>query len=160
MFKINSFKNFLATIASLIIFMSPVMVMSATVTQIVPCNPSFSGGSSSSSGSNSSSASGGNLSDECGWEQLVKMGQNIIDYSVILMAILSVIGIAYAGFLYITAQGNGSQISKAHGIFTKIIWGIVFVLGAWLIVNTILKGLEYGQNGFKSFLIQIGSNIS
>lgn len=107
---------------------------------IVPCNPQYSDGTSS-------------LTDPCGWEQLVKLGQNILDYAIVLMAILSVVGIAYAGFLYLSSGGDGGKIKKAHGIFAKIIWGIIFVLGAYLIVKTLLTGLGYGQNGFESFLI-------
>ncbi len=125
-------------------------ISNAAATGLVPCNPTFSG--------TSGSTANADLTDPCGWEQLVALGQNILNYAIVLMAILSVAGIAYAGFLYVTAMGDSSKIKKAHGIFTKIIWGIFFVLGAYLIVNTLLKGLGFNENKdatgwFQSFLI-------
>lgn len=121
-------------------------ISNAAATGLVPCNPTY-GGSATA-----------DLTDPCGWEQLVALGQNILNYAIVLMAILSVAGIAYAGFLYVTAMGDSGKIKKAHGIFTKIIWGIFFVLGAYLIVNTLLKGLGFNENKdasgwFQSFLI-------
>lgn len=83
----------------------------------------------------------------CGWNDLMEMGQNIMYFAIYLMTICAVVAIAYAGFLYASAGGSDSQISKAHGIFTKVIWGIFFVLGAWLIVQTILTLLGV-QDGF------------
>lgn len=143
-FLSKKYKKIISIIFAVVVLISPSLAKADF--SIVPCNPKF---------YSNSDVKGVNLSDDCGWEQLVAMGQNVINYSVVLMAILSVIGIAYAGFLYVTANGNSGQITKAHGIFIKIIWGIIFVLGAWLIVNTILKGLGYGKGedtSYKSFL--------
>lgn len=84
--------------------------------------------------------------DKCGWEQLIEMGQNIINAAVYLVAILSVISIAYAGYLYVTSGGSDSQIKKAHEVFGKVIWGIFLTLGAWLIVHEVLKYLGVGDS--------------
>ena len=83
---------------------------------------------------------------ECGWADLIRMGQNIIDDGVYLVAIFSVISITYAGYLYATAAGSDSQIKKAHEVFTKVIWGIFITLGAWIIVNEVLKLLGVGKD--------------
>lgn len=53
----------------------------------------------------------------------------------------SVIVIAYAGFLYLTSGGNQPQLYRAHGMFTKVALGIVWVLAAWLIVTLITNAL-------------------
>lgn len=78
----------------------------------------------------------------CGWNDLVKMGQNIIQDAVVLVAMAAVISITYAGYLYATAGGNEGQIKKAHEVFSKVVWGIFLTLGAWLIVYSILDWME------------------
>jgi hypothetical protein len=42
-----------------------------------------------------------------------------------------------AGFLYMTSGGNQGQLDRAHGMFAKPLWGIFWVLGAWLVVTLI-----------------------
>ncbi len=75
----------------------------------------------------------------CGWNEIVFLGQNFLHIALYLASIAVVVSITYAGWLYITSQGNSSQISKAHGIFTKVAIGLFFMLGAWLIVSEVLK---------------------
>jgi hypothetical protein len=84
---------------------------------------------------------------DCKWEDLIALGQNIIDDAVVLVGIVSVISITYAGYLYATAGGNDSQISKAHAVFEKVMWGIFLTLGAWLLVYQMLKWLDV-KDGF------------
>ncbi len=79
----------------------------------------------------------GRTINACGYQDLIKLGINIMNFAIYLMAILAVISFVYAGFLYMSSAGNQSQISKAHGIFTKVALGIFFTLGAWLIVHQI-----------------------
>ncbi len=137
------FNSAIFAILTLSLFIIPFGLLEAATSGIVPCNPTF----------NASDSTGvAALTDNCGWEQLIALGQNILNYAIVLMALLSVVGIAYAGFLYMSSGGDSGKIKKAHGIFTKIIWGMVFVLGAYLIVKTLLAGLGYGQNGFTSIL--------
>lgn len=83
---------------------------------------------------------------ECGWEELVKLGSNIMRFGIYLLSILSVIGIVYAGWLYISSEGSDGKISKAHDVFTKIVWGIFFTLAAWLIVNSVLTWLGVSED--------------
>ncbi len=78
----------------------------------------------------------------CGWQDLVLMGQNIIQDAVVFVGMAAVVSIAYAGYLYATAGGNDGQIKKAHQVFEKVIWGIFLTLGAWLIVYSILDWLD------------------
>jgi hypothetical protein len=54
---------------------------------------------------------------------------------------VAVISFSYAGFLYLTSQGNPGQISKAHGIFKTTAIGFLIVLSAWLIVYAITGSL-------------------
>lgn len=61
----------------------------------------------------------------------------IVKFLVSIGIALSAIGFAWAGFLYITAGGNSSQIAKAHQVFKKILIGFLLAIGAFLIVDLI-----------------------
>jgi hypothetical protein len=88
---------------------------------------------------------GGN-NGACGYDDLIKLGQNVLTWSIYLVALCSVAAIAYAGFLYLTSGGDSGKISKAHGIFITVIWGIVITLGAYLIVKSVLGWLGVKQD--------------
>lgn len=45
----------------------------------------------------------------------------------------------WAGFKYITAADNPGQIKEAHQIIWNVIIGFVFLLGSWVVVDTIMK---------------------
>ena len=77
----------------------------------------------------------------CNFNGLVQLASNIIDFIIYMSVSVSAIMFAYAGFLYITAQGETGKISTAHSIFKNVGLGLVFVLGAWLIVKAVLTGL-------------------
>ena len=59
-----------------------------------------------------------------------------------LAAVLAVVALVWAGFLYITATEDESQIDQAK----KIIWvttiGIVLIIGSYAIVNTLLQAVQ------------------
>ena len=83
----------------------------------------------------------GTLENPCGWEQLIVLANNILKFFLYISVPIAAIAFAYAGWLYLSARGDHSQISKAHEIFLNVAIGLVFVLTAWLIVDLILKGL-------------------
>ncbi len=51
--------------------------------------------------------------------------------------IVAAIMIIYAGFLYVTAGGNETQIKKAHDALLYGVIGAAILLGAWVISNAI-----------------------
>lgn len=83
----------------------------------------------------------GNIKVTCGWEQLMKMGQNIIRNAIYLAAMAAVVSMVYAGYLYMTSGDNAGARKTANGIFGNVIKGIFFTMAAWLLVATILKFL-------------------
>lgn len=92
--------------------------------QIVPCNGS-----------------------DCDWGSLIQLAQNILNFIVKISIIITAVMFAYAGFLYFSDGGSSKNVSQAHGIFAHVVIGLVIVLVAWLVVNTILdvltgKGLD------------------
>ena len=51
--------------------------------------------------------------------------------------VVAVVMIMYAGFMYVTAAGNESQVKKAHD---ALLWGVIgaaILLGAWVISEAI-----------------------
>jgi hypothetical protein len=80
--------------------------------------------------------------DSCGYFDLVDLIQNIVNYMIILMTFAATLLFVYAGWLYLTSGGNPGKKSQANRIFKQVGIGIVIVLSAWIIINTIVSGLE------------------
>src|SRR3989344_5583140 len=78
---------------------------------------------------------------DCDFPKLILLGQNIINYLILLSIPLAAVAFAYCGFLFLTAAGNESQIKKAKGIGWHVLWGFLAVLSAWLIVYFITQAL-------------------
>ena len=45
--------------------------------------------------------------------------------------------IVYAGFLYVSARGNATQLEKAHKNLLYVIIGAILILGAWVLATLI-----------------------
>lgn len=122
--KIFALTPFFASILILTaIFVLPVLVSAQEPASIVP------------------TTCGGKNQPECGFEHLMLLAKNIMNFLITVSIPLAAIAFAYAGYLMLTAAGSESQISHAREIFTKVLIGFVFVLGAWLIVWTITTTL-------------------
>lgn len=85
---------------------------------------------------------------ECSWPELLILSNEVMKFCVYLAFTFGVISIAYAGWLMLTSGGNSSQISKAKGIFGKVIIGIIITICAYLFVQMLLKllGLPDGYS--------------
>jgi flagellar biosynthesis protein FlhB len=88
---------------------------------------------------------GGEFTDSCGMCHIVQLIQNILSFLVTISVVVATLMFIYAGFLYMTAGGSADKIKAATKIFTNVFIGFVFVLGAFLIVDTIMKTL-YNPN--------------
>jgi hypothetical protein len=82
----------------------------------------------------------------CNFSSLITLANTIIEVLIILGTTVFSIMFMYAGFLYLTANGNTGQISKAHGLFWNTIIGFVIMLLAWALIDFILMVLVKGQN--------------
>jgi hypothetical protein len=82
----------------------------------------------------------------CKCSDLVQLAQNIINTSVFMFIFFAAIMFAYAGFLYLTNEAVGMQ-QKAKGIFSHVIGGLIILLSAWLIVDTLMKSVLGGSFG-------------
>jgi len=66
----------------------------------------------------------------------------IIEVILIFAIPIVVLFIMYAGFLYVTSQGDEAKIKKAHSALTWAIVGGVIILGANLIIKVIQGTVE------------------
>jgi len=85
---------------------------------------------------------------ECSACDLVALAQNIINWFIYAAGVAAVLMFAYAGIIYATSATNPEQIAKAHKIFWNVLLGMVFVLAAWLIIDTIMKALYRTESKF------------
>ena len=78
---------------------------------------------------------------ECGFSHLVILTQNLITDLVIISTFLATAAFVYAGFILLTSGGSEGKKDEAKKIFTKVMIGYLWILGAWLVVYTITSVL-------------------
>jgi len=74
----------------------------------------------------------------CDYNTLITGVQRLLTYLIYLATLIAVVMFVWAGFILITAGGNPGKKDQAKGIFKGTAIGFLFVIGAWLIVSTIL----------------------
>lgn len=72
----------------------------------------------------------------CDFYKLIK---NIIDLILYIFASLATLMAVYIAYLFMFSGGSPKVISDAKGKLWLLIKGIFFVLGSWLILNTIIN---------------------
>lgn len=77
--------------------------------------------------------------DNYGACELVALVNNVIRFFIGLIAVVGSIIMAYAGYLLVTSRGNVSQMERAKEMFTNILIGVILMLSAFLVVNTIMS---------------------
>ena len=85
---------------------------------------------------------------ECNLCDFGTLLQRLMGYLVFITFPVAVAVFAFAGFLYFTSTGNPAQIKRARKLFKDIFLGLLLVLSAFLIVQTILNALS-GNNFFQ-----------
>ena len=93
----------------------------------------------------------GPTAGNCTFEDAVAAVRRVTNYGAVIALGFSVVVIAYAGALYMISEGNPNKLKEATEMFRKVAIGILFILGAWLIVSLILNGL------FVNSTVQFGS---
>jgi len=66
---------------------------------------------------------------------------NIIGYALALLGVVFTILTIYAGFLWMTAQGNEEQISKAKKMLTNAVIGMIIIGAAYAISSFVINTL-------------------
>ncbi len=113
-------------ISLLAILLVPVVV-SAQVEILVPCNEV-------------AYNSGGQVVD-CNFAKLIELFSNILRWLVWISVPLATVMMVYGGFLMITSPTEAGQRTHAKGIFMSAMIGMIAILAAYLIIDTILTEL-------------------
>ncbi|MCU0660424.1 MAG: pilin [Candidatus Pacebacteria bacterium] len=80
--------------------------------------------------------------ENCGYIELIDLVRRIIDFLLFTLSLPIAAGMfMYAGFLYLSSQGESGKLTKARGIFWNVLVGLVIAMAAWLIVNTLVGTL-------------------
>jgi hypothetical protein len=99
-----------------IIAMSPMITLAAGIPdQIVPCNGL-----------------------DCTVCSIATLGQRVLNMGIYLAVFLAAVLFAWAGVKFLTNRENSGEISKAKSIFLNVLIGLVGVLAAWLLIDTIM----------------------
>lgn len=94
----------------------------------------------------------------CDFKQLV---QNLLNFALFLSILTAGALFAYAGWLFVTAQGNSGQVGRAKKLFLDVFIGFVVVMSAYVIVDTLMKMLAGGSFTTSwSDLCPIGDRVS
>lgn len=83
---------------------------------------------------------------DCNINHLIDTIQNIIREALKIGIGFVAIIFAYAGWIYMTANGDSGKIKQANGMFTKAVIGFVIAISAFLIVKLLIitTGAEKG----------------
>ena len=87
---------------------------------IVPCGTSYTG----------------NVS--CTVCHFYKLLQNIINFLLLTSASLVTLMAIYIAFIFLFSGGSPQKITDAKSKSWLLVWGLVWVLGSWLVLNTII----------------------
>ena len=77
----------------------------------------------------------------CTFSSLITLVQNLITAMVVISTFLAAAAFAYAGILLLTSGVSEGKKDEAKKIFTKVLIGYLWILGAWVIVYTIISVL-------------------
>ena len=80
---------------------------------------------------------------DCTCGDLVELGQNILNTGIFLAVFLSAVLFAWAGWQMLVGKtaGESGKIDQAKHVLWNVMIGLVIILAAWLIVNTIMQSL-------------------
>ncbi|MBI2446268.1 MAG: hypothetical protein HYV51_00400 [Parcubacteria group bacterium] len=68
-----------------------------------------------------------------------KLLQNIINFLLLMSTSLVTLMAIYIGFLFLFSGGSQKNITDAKSKLWLLVWGLVWVLGSWLVLNTVIN---------------------
>ena len=72
---------------------------------------------------------------------------SIISILLGLLGLVFLVLVVYAGFLYLTAQGEDAQVKKAKSILTKAVIGMAIVISSYAITNVVVDSIAAVTTG-------------
>lgn len=90
----------------------------------------------------------------CGFPEFLQLIANVMGLLMVIALSLSALLFAIAGFRYVTAAGNTTQVEGAKKMFFNVAIGLVVVFAAYLIVQVIASTLQVDSD-FNQFLEEV-----
>ncbi len=82
-----------------------------------------------------------NASNACGFDDLIKLINNIIDLFLRVAVFIAAFTFAFAGATILLHPGDTTQRSKAISMFKKTIIGMLIVLLSWTVIHFVILAL-------------------
>ena len=73
--------------------------------------------------------------------------QNVIRVAIAIGFVLATLALVYTGFIWVTSAGNPGKVEQGRTLLINIVVGMVVMLGAWLMVDFVMKEIYNGANG-------------
>ncbi len=81
----------------------------------------------------------GHITNPCGWCHLFELAKNIIDWLMIIAIPITVAMAVYGGIMIMISAGSPEKAKSGREIIKAAVVGLLVVLLAWLILDTIFK---------------------
>ncbi len=78
---------------------------------------------------------------DCSTCNLVDLANGVIQWIIGILFVVFAGVMAWAGFGLVTSNGNHHALDEAKGYFVNAIVGFIIMLSAWLIIDTVMRGL-------------------
>ncbi len=78
---------------------------------------------------------------DCSTCNLVDLANGVIQWVIGILFVVFAGVMAWAGFGLVTSNGNHHALDEAKGYFVNAIVGFIIMLSAWLIIDTVMRGL-------------------
>lgn len=85
--------------------------------------------------------------NKCSFPDIIRLINNLLQFLITVIFLpLFVIVFMYAGYQYLTAQGNSAKVANVKKLIMNVVIGLVIVLTAWLVVKVLFQtiGVEEG----------------
>lgn len=96
---------------------------------------------------------------DCGTDDAITLANNVISFLIKMMSVIAVIAIVITGFQMVTSGGDTKAWNAGKSRLIAIVIGIIIILSAFLVVDTILKALtDKGLEETSGGIVNTGSN--
>ncbi len=79
--------------------------------------------------------------EPCSVCHIIVLGHNIVQYILYIAVFVALAVITFAGVMYIVSAGDQGMITTAKAALKYALFGMVFILAAWVIINTLITVL-------------------
>lgn len=75
---------------------------------------------------------------DCTVCSIATLAQRVLNFGIYFAVFVAAVLFAWAGVIMLTNRANPGEVSRAKGIFWNVMVGLVGILAAWLLVDTIM----------------------